>query len=69
MYEVNYFPEPDAYNFGQQLVKFPVWMVQENGKSEGTVFSVDTPQEIKKKVMRAVTDTGPTARVRNQQSR
>ena len=23
MYEVNYFPEPDAYNFGQQLVKIP----------------------------------------------
>ena len=32
------------------------------GKSEGNgIFLADTPQEIKKKVMRAVTDTGPTA--------
>jgi tryptophanyl-tRNA synthetase len=30
------------------------------GKSEGNgVFLADTPQEIRKKVMRAVTDTGP----------
>jgi tryptophanyl-tRNA synthetase len=32
------------------------------GKSEGNgVFLADTPQEIRKKVMRAVTDSGPTA--------
>jgi tryptophanyl-tRNA synthetase len=32
------------------------------GKSEGNgIFLADTPQDIKKKVMRAVTDTGPTA--------
>ena len=28
MYEVNYFPEPDAYNFGNSLLKFLVLMVQ-----------------------------------------
>jgi len=63
MYEVNYFPEPDAYNFGQQLVKIPgLDGTGKMGKSEGNgVFLSDTPQEIKKKVMRAVTDTGPTA--------
>src|SRR5665647_2194346 len=63
MYEVNYFPEPDAYNFGQQLVKIPgLDGSGKMGKSEGNgVFLSDTPQEIKKKVMRAVTDTGPTA--------
>ncbi len=62
MYEVNYFPEPDAYNFGQQLVKIPgLDGSGKMGKSEGNgVFLSDTPQEIKKKVMRAVTDTGPT---------
>jgi tryptophanyl-tRNA synthetase len=63
MYEVNYFPEPDAYNFGQQLLKIPgLDGTGKMGKSEGNgVFLSDTPQEIKKKVMRAVTDTGPTA--------
>jgi tryptophanyl-tRNA synthetase len=63
MYEVNYFPEPDAYNFGQQLIKIPgLDGSGKMGKSEGNgVFLFDTPQEIRKKVMRAVTDTGPTA--------
>lgn len=62
MYEVDYFPEPDAYNFGQQLVKIPgLDGSGKMGKSEGNgVFLSDTPQEIKKKVMHAVTDTGPT---------
>jgi tryptophanyl-tRNA synthetase len=62
MYEVNYFPEPDAYNFGQQLVKIPgLDGTGKMGKSEGNgVYLADSPAEIKKKVMRAVTDTGPT---------
>jgi tryptophanyl-tRNA synthetase len=63
MYGVNYFPEPDAYNFGKQLIKIPgLDGSGKMGKSEGNgIFLTDTPQEIKKKVMRAVTDTGPTA--------
>lgn len=63
MYGVNYFPEPDAYNFGQQLLKIPgLDGTGKMGKSEGNgIFLADTPQEISKKVMRAVTDTGPTA--------
>jgi tryptophanyl-tRNA synthetase len=62
MYNVNYFPEPDAYNFGEQLVKIPgLDGSGKMGKSEGNgIFLSDTPQEIRKKVMRAVTDTGPT---------
>ncbi len=61
MYGVNYFPEPDAYNFGKQLLKIPgLDGTGKMGKSEGNgVFLADTPQEIRKKVMRAVTDTGP----------
>ena len=61
MYEVNYFPEPDAYNFGEQLVKIPgLDGSGKMGKSEGNgVFLFDKPEEIRKKVMRAVTDTGP----------
>jgi tryptophanyl-tRNA synthetase len=62
MYEVNYFPEPDAYNFGQQLVKIPgLDGTGKMGKSEGNgIFLADMPAEIRKKVMRAVTDAGPT---------
>jgi tryptophanyl-tRNA synthetase len=61
MYGVNYFPEPDAYNFGKQLLKVPgLDGSGKMGKSEGNgIFLADTPQEIRKKVMRAVTDTGP----------
>jgi tryptophanyl-tRNA synthetase len=62
MYDVNYFPEPDAYNFGEQLVKIPgLDGTGKMGKSEGNgIFLADTPKEIRNKVMRAVTDTGPT---------
>jgi len=61
MYGLNYFPEPDAYNFGKSLLKIPgLDGTGKMGKSEGNgVFLADTPQEIRKKVMRAVTDTGP----------
>jgi tryptophanyl-tRNA synthetase len=63
MYDVSYFPEPDAYNFGQQLVKIPgLDGTGKMGKSEGNgIFLADSPQEIRKKVMKAVTDTGPAA--------
>ncbi len=62
IYGVNYFPEPDAYNFGQELVKIPgLDGSGKMGKSEGNgIFLSDTPQVIRKKVMSAVTDTGPT---------
>jgi tryptophanyl-tRNA synthetase len=61
MYGVNYFPEPDAYNFGKQLLKIPgLDGSGKMGKSEGNgVFLADTPKEIRQKVMRAVTDVGP----------
>lgn len=61
LYGVDYFPEPDAYNFGKQLLKIPgLDGTGKMGKSEGNgIFLADTPEEIRKKVMRAVTDTGP----------
>lgn len=61
MYGVEYFPEPDAYNFGRQLIKIPgLDGSGKMSKSEGNgIFLADTPAEIRKKVMRAVTDTGP----------
>jgi tryptophanyl-tRNA synthetase len=61
MFGVDYFPEPDAYNFGRQLIKIPgLDGTGKMGKSEGNgIFLADTPAEIRKKVMRAVTDAGP----------
>ncbi len=64
MYEVDYFPEPQAFNFGVQLVKVPgLDGTGKMGKSEGegnAVFLFDTDEALKKKVMRAVSDGGPT---------
>jgi len=61
IYDVNYFPEPDAYNFGNELMKIPgLDGTGKMGKSEGNgIFLADSPQVIRKKVMSAVTDAGP----------
>jgi tryptophanyl-tRNA synthetase len=64
MYNVEYFPEPQAFNFGQALVKIPgLDGSGKMGKSEGegnAIFLADEPEVIRKKVMKAVTDSGPT---------
>jgi tryptophanyl-tRNA synthetase len=63
MYKVDYFPEPVAYNFGEDLVKIPGLdgsTKMSKSESEGSaIFLADTPEAIRKKVMRAVTDAGP----------
>ncbi len=65
LYKNEYFPEPVAFNFGENLVKVPgLDGSGKMGKSEGegnAVFLSDEPEVIRKKVMRAVTDAGPTA--------
>jgi tryptophanyl-tRNA synthetase len=64
MYKVEYFPVPVAYNFGESLIKIPgLDGSGKMGKSEGegnAIFLTDEPNVIKKKIMRAVTDAGPT---------
>jgi tryptophanyl-tRNA synthetase len=64
LYKTDYFPEPVAFNFGAQLVKIPgLDGSGKMGKSEGegnAVFLADGDEVIRKKVMRAVTDAGPT---------
>ncbi len=64
MYNTEYFPEPYAYNFGGDLIKIPgLDGSTKMGKSEGegnAIFLADDPKVIRKKVMRAVTDSGPT---------
>jgi tryptophanyl-tRNA synthetase len=63
LYNVEFFPEPVAYNFGEQLIKIPgLDGSGKMGKSEGNGINLsDKPEEIRKKVMRAVTDAGPTS--------
>lgn len=64
MYGQEYFPIPSAYNFGEQLVKIPgLDGSGKMGKSEGegnAIFLNDDPKKLRKKIMRAVTDSGPT---------
>lgn len=62
MYGIELFPEPQAFNFGNDLIKVPgLDGSGKMGKSEGNgIFLYDDEKTITKKVMRAVTDTGPT---------
>ena len=64
MYNVDYFPIPASFNFGEALVKIPgLDGSGKMGKSEGegnAIFLGEDPKSIKKKIMRAVTDSGPT---------
>jgi tryptophanyl-tRNA synthetase len=63
LYNQEYFAEPFAFNFTEKLVKVPGLDGKgKMGKSEGegnAVFLSDEPEVIRKKVMRAVTDSGP----------
>lgn len=61
MYNIEYFPEPEAFNFGEQLVKIPgLDGTGKMGKSEGNgIYLTDEPDVIRKKIARAVTDAGP----------
>ena len=64
MFKVEYFPEPQAYNFGEDLVKIPgldgSMKMSKSDNESSAIFLADAPEVIRKKVMRATTDTGPT---------
>jgi tryptophanyl-tRNA synthetase len=62
MYQQEYFPEPEPYNFGHDLVKVPgLDGSGKMGKTEGNaIYLADEPDVIRKKVMKAVTDAGPS---------
>jgi tryptophanyl-tRNA synthetase len=64
LYNVAVFPEPEAYNFGSNLVKIPgLDGSGKMGKSEGNgIYLIDDQKTITKKVMRAVTDSGPAGK-------
>ena len=61
-YNAPVFPEPKAFNFGDDLIKVPgLDGSGKMGKSEGNgVYLCDDETTIRKKVMKAVTDSGPT---------
>jgi tryptophanyl-tRNA synthetase len=60
MYNVDFFPEPSAYNFGTELIKVPgLDGSGKMGKSEGNgIYLADDEATIRRKVMKAVTDSG-----------
>ena len=62
LYNVDYFPEPVAYNFGENLVKIPGLdgglKMSKSDNENSSIFLADPPEVIRKKVMKAVTDTG-----------
>ncbi|WP_316818905.1 tryptophan--tRNA ligase [Pedobacter nyackensis] len=65
LYETEYFPESFAFNYAQNLVKVPGLdgngkMSKSNGEAT-CIYLSDSPEMIRKKVSRAVTDSGPTA--------
>lgn len=63
MYGTEYFGQPQAFNFGNHLVKIPgLDGSGKMGKSESgnnAVFLTDEDEVIRKKIMRATTDSGP----------
>lgn len=59
------FPEPVAFNFGGELVKVPsldgTGKMSKSENQNATIYLADSDELIKKKVMKAKTDQGPTA--------
>ena len=64
LFETEYFKLPVAYNFGNDLVKIPgldgSTKMSKSDNEASCVYLSDTPEVIRKKVMKAVTDSGPT---------
>lgn len=64
LYNVDYFKEAFAFSYSDKLIKIPSLDGQgKMGKSNGDascVYLSDSPEVIRKKVMRAVSDSGPT---------
>ncbi|MDR1357002.1 MAG: tryptophan--tRNA ligase [Tannerellaceae bacterium] len=62
IYGVEYFPEPASFHLADRAVKVPgLDGSGKMGKSEGNaIYLIDDEKTIRKKVMKAVTDSGPT---------
>lgn len=59
-----YFPAPVAYNFGKELVKVPgldgAGKMSKSDSPNSAIFLNDSDELIRKKLMKAKTDTGPS---------
>ena len=62
IYGVGFFTEPQSFSLGERALKVPgLDGSGKMGKSEGNaIYLIDDEKTISKKVMRAVTDAGPT---------
>ncbi len=62
IYEVDYFKEPQSFSLSDKAVKVPGLDASgKMGKSTGNaIYLVDSEEVIRKKVMKALTDQGPT---------
>lgn len=58
------FPEPQAFNFGQALIKVPsldgAGKMSKSENQNATLYLADSDEQIRKKVMKAKTDNGPS---------
>ncbi len=58
------FPEPTAFNFGEQLIKIPSLdgkgKMSKSENENATIYLADEDDKIRKKIMKAKTDGGPT---------
>jgi tryptophanyl-tRNA synthetase len=58
------FPEPESFNFGEQLVKIPsldgAGKMSKSENENATLYLADTDDAIRKKIMKAKTDQGPS---------
>ena len=64
IYKHEYFKLPVAYNFGSELVKIPgldgSTKMSKSDNENSCIYLSDAPEVIRKKVMKAVSDSGPT---------
>ncbi len=60
----NVFPEPQGFNYGNQLIKVPsldgAGKMSKSENQNATIYLADSDDLIRKKVMKAKTDGGPT---------
>jgi tryptophanyl-tRNA synthetase len=63
IYDVEFFPEPASFSFTSKAIKIPgLDGSGKMGKSDGNcIYLKEDAASIRKKVMKAVTDSGPTA--------
>ena len=57
------FPEPEAFNFGEDLLKVPsldgAGKMSKSENQNATIYLADSDEAIRKKIMKAKTDEGP----------